>query len=120
MGVMGPRSLTRDRRLADVSPAGQVMGEQIPNAAGALPRSSSTSEHLLRTDEQANTRSINQYFLSTPEQNTVRFLNAHCRRIPAIKPRAIHESNELSIPSKYLSDYQGLVTLIQSGGDLKP
>lgn len=56
----------------------------------------------------------------TPEQNTVRFLNAHCRRIPAIKPRTTHESRELSIPLKYLSDYEGLVTLIQAGGDLKP
>lgn len=56
----------------------------------------------------------------TPEQNTIRFLNAHCRRIPAIKPRTTHESRELSIPSEYLSDYEGLVTLIQAGGDLKP
>lgn len=56
----------------------------------------------------------------TPEQNTMRFLNAHGRRIPAIKPRTIHESRELSIPSKNLTDYQALVTLIQAGGDLKP
>ena len=56
----------------------------------------------------------------TPEQNTVRFLNAHCRRIPAIKPRTTHESRELLIPPEYLPDYEKLVTLIKIGGDLKP
>jgi hypothetical protein len=56
----------------------------------------------------------------TPEENTKRFLNAHCRRIPAIKPRTTHESRELSIPSEYLPDYEELMTLIQAGGDLKP
>jgi hypothetical protein len=56
----------------------------------------------------------------TPEQNTIRFLNAHCRRIPAIKPRTTHESRELSIPPEYLPDYEGLVALIKAGGDLKP
>jgi hypothetical protein len=56
----------------------------------------------------------------TPKQNTIRFLNAHYRRIPAIKPRTIHESRELLIPQKYLPDYEGLVNLIKVGGDLKP
>lgn len=55
----------------------------------------------------------------TPEQNTMRFLNAY-RRIPAIKPRTIHESRELLIPSEFQSDYECLVALIQAGGDLKP
>jgi hypothetical protein len=57
---------------------------------------------------------------STPEQNTIRFLYAHCRRIPAIKPRTTHESQELSIPPEYLPHYEGLVALIKAGGDLKP
>ena len=34
----------------------------------------------------------------TPEENTMRFLNAYNRRIPSLKSRAVHESRELSIP----------------------
>lgn len=56
---------------------------------------------------------------SSPEQNTIRYLNAY-GRIPAIKPRSIHESRELLIPPRYQSDYGRLVALIQAGGDLKP
>lgn len=56
----------------------------------------------------------------TPSRNTIRFLNAQRRRIPAIKPRTIHESSELTIPLEYRSDYEKLVTIILAGGDLKP
>ena len=55
-----------------------------------------------------------------PEENTMRFLNAYNRRIPAVKPRMVHESRELSVPSKYEHDYKGLVALIKAGGDLRP
>jgi hypothetical protein len=56
----------------------------------------------------------------TPEENTMRFLNAYNRRIPAMRPRAVRESRELSIPSEYRQDYEGLLALIKTGGDLKP
>lgn len=56
----------------------------------------------------------------TPEENTTRFLNAYNRRIPAIKPRAVHESRELTIPPQYRQNYDALVALIKAGGDLKP
>ena len=56
----------------------------------------------------------------TPEENTMRFLNAHNRRIPSLKPRAVHESRELSIPLEYRPDYERLGSLIKAGGDLKP
>ncbi len=56
----------------------------------------------------------------TPEENTMRFLNAYNRRIPSLKSRAVHESRELSIPPEYRADYEILVTLIKAGGDLKP
>lgn len=55
-----------------------------------------------------------------PEENTMRFLNAHNRRIPAMNPRMVHESRELSVPSKYEPDYEVLVALIKAGGDLRP
>lgn len=55
----------------------------------------------------------------TPEENTMRFLNAR-RRIPAITPRNTHESRELLIPAKYLSEYNKIVSFIKTGGDLKP
>ena len=56
----------------------------------------------------------------TPEQNTIRFLNAYFRRIPPVKSRSVHESRELSIPQQYLPDYERLLALIKAGGDLKP
>ncbi|AEG00608.1 hypothetical protein [Methylomonas methanica] len=56
----------------------------------------------------------------TPEENTLRFLNAYNRRIPAMKPRMVRESLELSVPSKYRLNYDELVTLIKAGGDLRP
>ncbi len=56
----------------------------------------------------------------SPEDNTMRFLNAHNRRIPSTKPRTIHESRELVIPPKFQADYETLVALIKEGGDLKP
>jgi len=56
----------------------------------------------------------------TPEENTMRFLNAYNRRIPAMKPRMVHESRELSVPSEYRQGYEGLVALIKAGGDLRP
>jgi len=57
--------------------------------------------------------------IRSPEENTIRFLNAFNRRIPAAKPRTVHESRELSIPSEYRQDYEALVALIRAGGDLK-
>ena len=57
--------------------------------------------------------------IRSPEENTMRFLNAYNRRIPAAKPRTVHESRELSIPSEYRQDYEALVALIRVGGDLK-
>ncbi len=56
----------------------------------------------------------------TPQKNTMRYLNAHFRRIPVIKPRTPRESRELSIPSKFLADYERLIAHIEAGGDLKP
>lgn len=56
----------------------------------------------------------------TLEENTMRYLNAHDRRIPINIPRTIHESRELSIPQEYAADYLALKTLISSGRDLKP
>ncbi|MDG7001095.1 MAG: hypothetical protein JRN15_18530 [Nitrososphaerota archaeon] len=56
----------------------------------------------------------------SPEENTMRFLNAYNRRIPATKPRAVHESRELTIPPQYRKNYNALVALIKAGGDLKP
>jgi hypothetical protein len=56
----------------------------------------------------------------TPEQNTIRLLNAYFRRIPPVKPRNVHESRELSIPQQYLPDYGRLSALIMAGGDLTP
>jgi hypothetical protein len=56
----------------------------------------------------------------TPEENTMRFLNAHNRRIPALKARVVHESRELLVPIEYRQDYEQILTLIRNGGDLKP
>jgi hypothetical protein len=56
----------------------------------------------------------------TLEENTMRYLNAHNRRIPITARRAVHESRELSIPQEYEADYEALKSLISSGGDLKP
>jgi len=61
--------------------------------------------------------------LKTPaqvvEENTMRLLNAH-RRIPLAKPRAVHESRELSIPHEFAQDYLALKEIIRTGVDLKP
>ena len=56
----------------------------------------------------------------TPEENTMRFLNAYNRRIPSMKSRAVHESRELFIAHEYRPDYERLVANIKAGGDLKP
>lgn len=56
----------------------------------------------------------------SPEQNTMRFLNAYCRRIPAMKARDVYESRELSIPSIYRPEFEYIVALLRDGGDLKP
>jgi len=53
------------------------------------------------------------------QENTIRFLNA-CRRMPLARPRAVHESRELSIPQKFAQDYLALKEIIRTGGDLKP
>jgi hypothetical protein len=56
----------------------------------------------------------------TPEENTMRFLNAYNRRVPSPGPRTVHESRELLIPAEYQQDYQSLLSLIMTGGDLRP
>ncbi|MFZ0306471.1 MAG: hypothetical protein WAL75_27545 [Terracidiphilus sp.] len=56
----------------------------------------------------------------SPEENTIRFLNAYNRRIPPAKPRKIHMSQELLIPPQFQQDYEALIALIQAGSDLKP
>jgi hypothetical protein len=56
----------------------------------------------------------------SPEDNTIRFLNAYSRRIPSAKPRTVHPSKELVIPPRFQQDYEALVALIEAGGDLKP
>jgi hypothetical protein len=56
----------------------------------------------------------------TLEENTMRYLIAHNRRIPITAPRTVHESQELSVPPEYQADYIVLKTVIASGGDLKP
>ena len=53
------------------------------------------------------------------ENDTLRYLSA-CRRIPVPKPRTVHESRELSIPSCYRQNYEALKALISSGADLRP
>ena len=55
----------------------------------------------------------------SPEENTMRFLNVFNRRIPAAKPRTVHESRELSIPPEYQQDYEALVALIKAGDNIK-
>jgi len=55
----------------------------------------------------------------TPEQNTMRYLNAR-RRIPIPTQRVVHESRELSVPQEYKQDYFALKALINAGGDLRP
>jgi hypothetical protein len=54
------------------------------------------------------------------EIDTLGYLNAYGRRIPAPKPRAIHESRELSIPNSHKNDYEALKMLVSSGADLRP
>jgi hypothetical protein len=56
----------------------------------------------------------------TPEENTMRFLNAYNRRIPPLRPRVVHESRELLMPTEYQQDYEQLLAIIKNGGDLKP
>ena len=56
----------------------------------------------------------------SPEDNTIRFLNAYNRRIPSAKPRTVYPSKELVIPPQFQQDYEALVALIKAGGDLKP
>jgi hypothetical protein len=56
----------------------------------------------------------------SPEDNTIRFLNAYNRRIPAAKPRTIHLSKELAVPPRFQQEYEALIGIIQAGGDLKP
>jgi hypothetical protein len=56
----------------------------------------------------------------TLQENTIRYLIAHHRRVPITAPRAVHESRELRVPQKYLAEYAALKALIASGGDLKP
>jgi hypothetical protein len=56
----------------------------------------------------------------SPEENTIRFLNANNRRIPINNPRTVRESSELFVPEEFRQEYQALVSLIESGGDLKP
>jgi hypothetical protein len=52
--------------------------------------------------------------------DTLRYLNAYGRRIPAPKPRTVHESRELSVPNEYQPAYEALKRLITSGADLRP
>jgi hypothetical protein len=54
------------------------------------------------------------------ENDTMRYLNAYGRRIPVPKPRAIHESRELSIPKYHRKHYENLKVLVSSGADLRP
>jgi hypothetical protein len=55
----------------------------------------------------------------TLDDNTMRYLTAY-GRIPPPRPRAVHESRELSISKVYRQDYEMLKVLITSGGDLRP
>jgi hypothetical protein len=55
----------------------------------------------------------------SPEDNTMRYLNAH-RRIPITAPRMVHEPRGWSSPQGYEDGYVALKRLITSGGDLKP
>jgi hypothetical protein len=54
------------------------------------------------------------------DENTMRYLNAHNRRLPVPTPRTVHESRELSIPQEYEQDYLVLKEAIRSGADLRP
>lgn len=56
----------------------------------------------------------------SPEENTIRFLNAYNRRIPSAKARKVHPSKELLIPAQFQQDYDALIALIQAGSDLRP
>jgi hypothetical protein len=55
-----------------------------------------------------------------PEHNTIRFLNAHGKRIPAMKVRRIAESREFLVPPEYEAEYKELVEVVKAGGDLRP
>ena len=57
--------------------------------------------------------------LRTLQENTMRYLNAHNRRIPITARRTVHESRELRVPREYQADYAALKALMTSGGDLR-
>lgn len=56
----------------------------------------------------------------TPSRNTMRFLNAYNRRIPAAAARTVHESRELSLPPRFQIEYATLIDLIRNGESLIP
>lgn len=56
----------------------------------------------------------------TLEENTMRYLNAHDRRVPITASRTVRESRELSVPEEYQADYETLKAFITSGADLRP
>jgi hypothetical protein len=56
----------------------------------------------------------------TLQENTLRYLYTHQRRVPITAPRAVHESRELRVPQQYQADHAALKLLIMSGGELKP
>lgn len=126
MGMMAARSQEAGRYF-------RPSDDFIPQIAGLIPEEINATaapdqvvadfkgdwEEYLRTTglpvcglKYKNARSL--------EENTVRFLNAHNRRIPSIKPRSTHESRELSIPGDFQQGYRTLVSLIEAGGDLRP
>ena len=53
------------------------------------------------------------------EENTVAYINSK-KRVMSKKPRAIHESKELRIPSEHTESYNILKNLICRGEDIGP
>jgi len=53
------------------------------------------------------------------EENTIRYFNAK-RRIVSNKPRAIHESKELCVPSEHSGAYRDIKEIISHGRDIRP
>jgi hypothetical protein len=102
-----------------------VQAEPAPGAVGELAPSNLSVDFIGDWSEFLRQKGMAVCGLKydqsrTLEENTMRYLNAHNRRIPSTARRAVHESRELSVPQEYEPDYIALKSLISSGGDLKP
>jgi hypothetical protein len=125
MGMMAAGSQESGRYFRPSDTFVPVVGELTPVALNVNPAADQIAVNFI-ADWKAYLRTVGLPACGlkyknghSPEKNTLRFLNAN-RRIPAIRPRAVRESRELSIPLEYRQDYEVLLALIKTGGDLKP